>query len=117
MAMSELTLSTEQATNLLLALRAVERLPLLAEDIIQATEEGEAYETLCRQLRGLHGNLVEIAVFAAQASFSGVPTLEVLQPGCGGIPALSQDDSGDKTPYTAHAASKGALADTEALRR
>lgn len=116
MAMSELTLSAEQATNLVLALRAVERLPVLTEDIIQATEEGEPYETLCRQLRGLHGNLVEIAAFAAQASFSGVSTLEALQPGCGFPPAFG-DNSGDRTPYTVHAANTSALADTEALRR
>jgi hypothetical protein len=56
----------------LVVLNVVERLPVLSEGLMAAVDEGEPYETLCRQLRVLHHNLVEIARSAAAAKVSSV---------------------------------------------
>ena len=133
MATQELTLSEHQAAKLLLALRAVERLPSCTEDIIQATDEGEPYETLCRQIRGLHANLVQIAEVAAQASLTGMPTVEALTRfNAGGhqsamtcpgrltrddLPILLGDGTGDKATYAAHAARTSARPEAEVVGR
>ena len=72
MAAPELALTASQAANLLVVLNVVERLPVLSEGLVAAVDEGEPYETLCRQLRVLHRNLVEIALSAAAAKVSPV---------------------------------------------
>lgn len=70
MATKELTLSYAQAANLLVVLNAVERLPLLSAGLIEGVDEGKAYEVLCRQLRVLHHNLVEVSDLATAAKIS-----------------------------------------------
>jgi hypothetical protein len=98
MAMSELTLSASQTTKVLLALRAVEQLPLLTEAIIHATEGGEVCEALSRKIRSLHENLLEIADMAAQANVTGLPTVEALQRNGSPVMFLSSGGKGRRTP-------------------
>jgi len=58
----------------LAALNAVERLSVLSQSILEGVDEGEAYETLCRRLRTLHRNIMEISEMADAAKTN--PTKE-----------------------------------------
>jgi hypothetical protein len=58
-----------QMDRILMVLNATENLSVLTEGILHAVAEGEPYEVLVRKIQALHGNIVSIAEYAAQAKF------------------------------------------------
>ncbi|MCG8609718.1 MAG: hypothetical protein MI864_04200 [Pseudomonadales bacterium] len=57
-------LSEVEKEHIVCLLRAIERLPLLSQQVVDRVESKGSYETLCRCLEGIHRNHVELSQYA-----------------------------------------------------
>lgn len=68
--MAPIVLTPAQCQAILLVVNVVEQLAVLSGGLVGAARDGEAYESLCRQIEVLHQNIVEVAAQAAAAKVS-----------------------------------------------